>query len=253
MIRHWTDSIVYSVVYSIVIFLAQRVMKHRAPFNLRSLMVVWSSLLAVFSIVGTVKTTQVLFISLKTHGLLSSVCFADFKHRLACWGFLFALSKLVEFGDTLFIVLRKQKLIFLHWYHHVTVLIYCWISFAEHAGISLWFCAMNYFVHSIMYTYYALRAMKFMVPKSVNILITVLQLLQMLFGVAINIWTVIIKQRGEECNQTFQNSCLSFVMYFTYLLLFVHYFFKTYLVKTPRKPSVKHFSSLNGFLSKKEE
>jgi elongation of very long chain fatty acids protein 6 len=34
-------------------------------------------------------------------------------------------SKVPETIDTLFIVLRRQKLIFLHWYHHATVLVYC--------------------------------------------------------------------------------------------------------------------------------
>ena len=30
--------------------------------------------------------------------------------------------------DTAFIVLRKRKLIFLHWYHHATVLLVCWYA-----------------------------------------------------------------------------------------------------------------------------
>lgn len=39
------------------------------------------------------------------------------NHNVATslWGLLFAWSKILEFGDTAFIILRKQKLIFLHW------------------------------------------------------------------------------------------------------------------------------------------
>ena len=42
---------------------------------------------------------------------------------------------------------------------------------------------MNYSVHAVMYTYYGCRALRFKIPKWVNILITTSQLLQMVFGV----------------------------------------------------------------------
>ena len=40
----------------------------------------------------------------------------------------------MELGDTVFIVLRKTNLIFLHWYHHIATLIYCWNAYAEQTG-----------------------------------------------------------------------------------------------------------------------
>lgn len=44
----------------------------------------------------------------------------------AFWATMFVLSKVPELGDTVFIILRKQPLIFLHYYHHATVLVYAW-------------------------------------------------------------------------------------------------------------------------------
>ena len=60
------------------------------------------------------------------------------------WTVAFVLSKPLELFDTVFIVLRKKPLIFLHWYHHVTVLLFCWHSYAHRSPNALWFVAMNY-------------------------------------------------------------------------------------------------------------
>lgn len=44
-----------------------------------------------------------------------SICSNDVSPASAFWAWAFVLSKLVELGDTAFIILRKQPLIFLHW------------------------------------------------------------------------------------------------------------------------------------------
>ena len=76
------------------------------------------------------------------------------------WCMLFVLSKIPEFGDTFFIVIHKKKLMFLHWYHHISVLLCCWHSFISKAPTGLFFGTMNYGVHSIMYFYYFLMAIR---------------------------------------------------------------------------------------------
>ena len=94
---------------------------------------------------------------------------------MAFWTWMFTLSKILELGDTVFIILRKQKLIFLHWwaednsianetstfnvrYHHLTVLISVFANFSE--SYSRWSTVINFLVHSIMYTYYFLKALR---------------------------------------------------------------------------------------------
>ena len=44
----------------------------------------------------------------------------------------------VLFVDTVFLVLQKKPVIFLHWFHHVTVLLYCWHAFANWTASGLW-------------------------------------------------------------------------------------------------------------------
>ena len=73
-------------------------------------------------------------------GLVESFCsisYAD-DNRLLFWHLLFGWSKLIEFGDTLFIILRKQKLIKLHWIHHIVTLIGCYSGLSDLCGSQRW-------------------------------------------------------------------------------------------------------------------
>lgn len=153
------------------------------------------------------------------------------------WTWLFVLSKLPELGDTLFIVLRKQPLIFLHWYHHITVLIYSWFSYTEYTSSARWFIVMNYCVHSVMYSYYALRAMGYKPPRFIPMVITSMQLTQMIVGCTINLWAYDYLQtmHPSACNISPINIKLSIAMYFSYFVLFARFFYVTYLSPNARK------------------
>ena len=235
MLERWTDSFVYCAIYVVVVFGGQVLMKTRPRYDLRPLLALWSGALAIFSIAGTIRTLPELVTAVGKYSLQYSICVPTyFKGVTGFWSMLFTVSKVYELGDTVFIVLRKQPLIFLHWYHHITVLLYVWYSYTDHTAPGRWFMVMNYIVHSVMYSYYAVRALRFRVPKWISAIITSLQLAQMIVGVAINIWIYQIKARGEFCQQTYENLHYSSMMYFSYFILFAHFFYTTYILEKPK-------------------
>lgn len=242
MTENWTNGFYYTGIYVILIFGGQYLMKNRPRFELNGALVIWNTLLAAFSIVGACRTLPQFWYFLRNYGLQHSVCdvsFIGIDKVSGFWSFLFALSKLPELGDTVFIVLRKQPLIFLHWYHHITVLLYSWYSYSTFTSSARWFVVMNYCVHSIMYSYYALRAMKFKPPRQIAMVITTLQLLQMVCGCAINIQAYQALQIGAKCNITPLNVKLSIIMYMSYFVLFARFFFKSYISSGKERKQVQ--------------
>ncbi|CAG7830993.1 unnamed protein product [Allacma fusca] len=123
---------------------------------------------------------------LKENSNRKTVCSLE-QHNFATsfWGVIFLLSKFVELGDTAFIVLRKQKLIVLHWLHHVITLVVAWAGM-EYYDTHVRFYLMNTFVHSFMYTYYALRALKYRIPRRLAMTLTTLQIFQMICYIFVN-------------------------------------------------------------------
>lgn len=237
MDRRWSDCFVYSLIYLIFVFGGQYVMKDRQRFDLRPYLALWSGLLAVFSIMGALRTAPEMYWSLTTHGFEYSCCSGSYIDQgmvSSFWTYLFVLSKVVELGDTVFMVLRKQTVIFLHWYHHVTVLIYVWSSYTQRIGSGRYYMVMNYMVHSLMYSYYALRAMKFRIPRAISMVITTLQLAQMSVGIFVIIVSYNVLSAGGECVTSFRNIRFSLSMYFSYLVLFIHFFYKSYIAKKPQ-------------------
>ncbi|XP_034721575.1 elongation of very long chain fatty acids protein 6-like [Etheostoma cragini] len=131
-------------------------------------------------------------------------------------------------GDTAFVVLRKQKLLFLHWYHHITVLLYSWYSYKDMVAGGGWFMTMNYCVHALMYSYYAARAAGLRVPRPLAVLITSAQIGQMFMGLTVSGLVYRWMQTGD-CPSHLDNITWASLMYLSYLLLFSNFFYHTYL------------------------
>ncbi|XP_026298534.1 elongation of very long chain fatty acids protein 6-like [Apis mellifera] len=234
MQNNLTNSIYYCIIYVILVFGGKYYMLKRQRFNLRGALVLWSSLLSLFSIIGLSRTLPEMIHILTYHGFYHSVCIPSFIEQdvvSGFWAWMFALSKLLEFGDTIFIVLRKQELIFLHWYHHITVFLYTWFSYADNIASARWFMVLNYFVHSIMYSYYALKAMRYKTPVFIPMLITILQITQMILGCIISIVSYHYLESHKECKNSRIHMIFSILMYLSYFILFCKFFYKSYIDK----------------------
>ena len=265
MVKYKEVPVVLAVLYVVLVFGGKAYMEDKKPMDLRMPLALWSLLLAVFSLLGAVRTVPRVFDILRNRGVEHLVC-GDTRYEwlvddpAGVWTMVFCLSKIPELLDTFFIVARKKELITLHWYHHWTVMLFCWQSWATCCVNGIIFAAMNLSVHAIMYWFYALAALG-MRPSTYAISITAGQIAQMVVGTAVTLYVTYDKlvwhpvqqvdfsfsmpafidlpkeDTDESCHVSSGNAVAGLVMYSSYLLLFVHFFWEAYL--KPRAPGEK--------------
>ncbi|EKF28091.1 fatty acid elongase, putative, partial [Trypanosoma cruzi marinkellei] len=241
----------------LVLYVPDNVMAHRNPINLRFLNMLWNLLLTVFSICGAYYCLPRLWEVLtapRISGLkadpnlgpnapspslpgsfYNSACAWNdkifFDGSVGLWVAAFVLSKIPEMIDTVFLVFQKKPVIFLHWYHHATVMLFCWHAYAYTISSGLWFATMNYCVHSIMYFYYFMCACGMRkVIRPIAPLITMMQILQMVAGTLIVLYTYVKKQiMGEFCAVNNPSLRMGLLMYVSYLFLFSQLYYRSYI------------------------
>jgi hypothetical protein len=74
MQQKWQYSIYMSIAYIVLILTLKHLMKSRQPFNLRLPMAIWSSVLAVFSILGVIRCLPEFINILIEEGFTASFC-----------------------------------------------------------------------------------------------------------------------------------------------------------------------------------
>jgi len=256
----WTaDHMEYPVLavglYLLMIFNGPKMVKEE--IHCKPILAAWNLSLSIFSIYGASRLVPYHLDVIRTKGLRHSFCENDFyfdpkNPEIPFWIMLFIYSKYAELMDTVFLVIRKKRVIFLHWFHHVTVLLYCQHAWAFLIGGGIWFAAMNYSVHSIMYMYYFLTNLGYYkMLKPIAPLITMVQILQMVGGLYVLTMIAIeqtqaVPQANESwkeaalrtCNVDPANWKMGLLMYFSYFILFCTLFFDKYLAAKP-KPQPK--------------
>ena len=93
---------------------------------------------------------------------------------------------------------------------------------------------MNYSIHFIMYAYYAVMATKLVwIPKPIAMLITTLQLSQMVVGIGVQI-ALIYNVDTPDCKTSRNHILGGSLMYGSYFILFLNFFINTYFKPKPK-------------------
>jgi GNS1/SUR4 family len=167
-------------------------MKHRKPFNVKPFAVCHNAImffLSFYMVVETLSQSYVNFGWAKKFTPWGNMVenpgsskFSPSGYRLARVLWIHYLSKVYEFADTAIMVLKKneRQISFLHVYHHASTFFPCWwaaVNFAP-GGDVYFICALNSFVHVLMYGYYLASSLNLKVPSIFKRSITKVQMIQ---------------------------------------------------------------------------
>jgi GNS1/SUR4 family len=138
---------------------------HLKLLELRPILVVWNLFMSVLSAVMLYGMAVRTFPRLWMHGAYGVVCDPGRELYLGTslfWAWVFTMSKYAELLDTVLLILRHRTVTLLHWYHHASVLTFCWFQMLIKAGsVGYVFAIMNCAVHTLMYFYYFLTSLRF--------------------------------------------------------------------------------------------
>ena len=170
--------------YVPTVMLLQFVMRYIPPLNVDTPLKLWNATLSGLSLCGFTILCQRLILIDFIHSITS----LDYSSGLIGYVvFLFNLSKILELVDTLFIVVRKKELTFLHVVHHLSVAIYCYTTLLYPTPLGYWYALMNTLIHSIMYGYFAFGTTLRRYADFNPMYLTIVQILQMVWGLSLNI------------------------------------------------------------------
>jgi elongation of very long chain fatty acids protein 6 len=228
--------------YALMVFILPKILKKPVP-GMDAIMAIWNLFLTVLSVAMLVGVVPTYLDLVRNYGFWTIFCDTSAKMltpgKQVFWGYIFSLSKYAELLDTLWLILKKpdRPVQFLHWYHHITVLLFTWYAEYWKLSVGMLFIIMNSLVHSFMYFYYFLTAIGIN-PKHMALPITIGQISQMFFGMAIiGVWAYRVYVLHEKCLCTQPDllalSCA--IMYGSYFYLFVSFFIKRYCGGRPQK------------------
>ncbi|XP_032870843.1 elongation of very long chain fatty acids protein 2 [Amblyraja radiata] len=234
-----------TLLYLSTICLGTQYMRKRPAYTLRSLLITYNfgvMLLSLYMFVELVSASWEGRYNLLCQNLHSAGT-ADVRVAKVLWWYYF--SKVIEFMDTIFFILRKKtsQITFLHVYHHASMfnIWWCVLNWIP-CGQSFLGPTLNSFIHVLMYSYYGLSTIPAMHPYLWwKKYLTQAQLVQFILTIAHTLSAVV-----KPCG--FPSGCLLFQSSYmaTLVLLFINFYRKTYSRTQRKETAANTFSRLNN-------
>ncbi|OJD29389.1 fatty acid elongase [Diplodia corticola] len=248
-------------VYYAAIFGGRELMRNRPAFQLKTPFMLHNFFLTALSGGLLVLFLEQIVPTLWRRGVYDSVCAADagWTEPLNLLYYLNYLTKYVEFIDTVFLVLKKKPLTFLHTYHHGATALLCFVQMAGRTPVSWVPITLNLSVHCVMYFYYfqSARGVQCWWKRH----ITVMQIVQFVIDLGFVYFTAYnlfvsrhladVLPHVGACDGGEVAAVTGAAILTSYLFLFVAFYFATYKKKAPAaKSAAQKASDLHRVASK---
>jgi len=242
-----------STLYLVIIKVGPRLMEKRRALEFRRILIGYNFLSVIFSLWMMWEFFVCTFLNPRFNLRFEPFDQTDVSPttmRLINAHWWYFASKIVEFLDTFFFILRKKnnQISFLHVYHHWSMLLLQWSMLKFIPGGASYFGPLcNSFIHAVMYTYYMLTAVGPHMQKYLwwKRYLTKMQITQFLliFGYCTSL--ICLNLKGIFLFF----SWLKWTYMITLLILFGNFYIKAYSKEKRIASSSNGFHASNGFVA----